>query len=165
MDSLRDMEVRGLGSTGVRDTGLHLQAERSDAEGEDFGNLAEWAGCDAASLRGRGFGVEGTIGNVLWDYMCQDPRHEPEDWADFLHKKRDNEARHHRAGHDELTSAIYSNPAPVSPSGLTTTMPSQSYPQPLPHHWHQAYEAASPISQPPTFAFAAEYLGWFGPPR
>ncbi len=64
--------------------------------------------------------------NIRWHYMCQDPRHEPEDWANFLRRKRDNETQHHRASANELTSAIYSNPAPVSPSGLTTTMPSQS---------------------------------------
>ncbi|PBK62450.1 hypothetical protein ARMSODRAFT_605594 [Armillaria solidipes] len=93
--------------------------------------------------------------------MHQDPHREPENWADFLRSKRDNETRHHRASRDELTNAIYSNTAPVSPSGLTTTMPSQSY---LPHHWHQAYEATSPALQPPTLTFAAGYPGWFVPP-
>ncbi len=66
----------------------------------------------------------------------------PEDWADFLRRKRDEETWNHRAGRDELTSAIYSNPAPVSPSGLTTTMPSQSYPQPQPHYWHPGIQSS-----------------------
>ncbi|SJL13986.1 uncharacterized protein ARMOST_17438 [Armillaria ostoyae] len=102
--------------------------------------------------------------NIRWHHMRQDPHREPEDWADFLRSKRDNEVQHHRAGRDEPSDNIYVNMSPVSPSGLTTTMPSLSYPPPQPHHWHQAYEAASPTSQPPTFAFAAGYPDWFGPP-
>ncbi|KAK0209514.1 hypothetical protein IW262DRAFT_1302230 [Armillaria fumosa] len=85
--------------------------------------------------------------------------------ADFLHRKRDDQAQHHRARCDEPTNTIYINMAPVGPSGLTMTVPRQSYPPLRPVHWHQAYEAASPTSQPPTPAFAAGYPGWFGPPR
>ncbi len=102
--------------------------------------------------------------NIRWHRMRQDPHHEPEDWADFLHRKRDNEARHHRASRDEPTNDIYDNMPSASPLGLTMTMPSQSYPPLQPHHKLQRYQAASPTSQPPTLAFAPGYLGWFGPP-
>ncbi|SJL13969.1 uncharacterized protein ARMOST_17421 [Armillaria ostoyae] len=102
--------------------------------------------------------------NVPWHYMCQDPHHELEDCVDFLHSKRDNEVQHHRASRDEPANSIYVNMSPVGPSGLTTTMPSQSYPPPQPHYWDQAHGATSPTSQPPTLAFAAGYSGWFGPP-
>ncbi|KAK0221166.1 hypothetical protein EDD85DRAFT_1028387 [Armillaria nabsnona] len=102
--------------------------------------------------------------NIRWHRIRQDPHHEPEDWADFLHRKRDNEAQHHHASHDEPTNDIYDNMPSANPSGLMTTMPSQSYPPLQPHHQLQRYQAASPTSQPPTLAFAAGYLGWFGPP-
>ncbi|PBK62477.1 hypothetical protein ARMSODRAFT_980741 [Armillaria solidipes] len=102
--------------------------------------------------------------NIRRHYVRQDPHHEPEDWVDFLRRKRDEEAQHHHASRDESANSIYVNMSPVGPSGLTTTMPSQSNRPPQPHHWHQAYQAASPTSQPSTLAFAAGYLGWFGPP-
>ncbi|PBK90424.1 hypothetical protein ARMGADRAFT_1166856 [Armillaria gallica] len=46
--------------------------------------------------------------------------------------QRDDEARYHRAGRDEPTKDIYNNMPSASPSGLTTMMPSQSYPTSLP---------------------------------
>ncbi|SJL13959.1 uncharacterized protein ARMOST_17411 [Armillaria ostoyae] len=102
--------------------------------------------------------------NIRWHRMRQDPHHEPEDWADFIRRKRDDEAQHHRASRDEPNNVIYDHMSPVGPSGLTTTMPSQSNPPPQSHHRHQAYEATSPTLQPPTFAFAAGYSDWFVPP-
>ncbi|PBK62453.1 hypothetical protein ARMSODRAFT_964143 [Armillaria solidipes] len=102
--------------------------------------------------------------NIRWHRMRQDPHREPEDRVDFLRSKRDNETQHHRAGRDEPTDYTYIHMSPVSTSGLTTMTPSQSYPPPQSDRWHQAYEAASPMSQPPTLAFAAGYSGWFGPP-
>ncbi|PBK90497.1 hypothetical protein ARMGADRAFT_1032504 [Armillaria gallica] len=102
--------------------------------------------------------------NIHWHRMCQDPHHELEDWAEFLHRKKDDKAQHHRASHDEPANSIYVNMSPAGPSGLTTTMPSLSYPPPPPHHWHQAYEGASLTSQPPTLAYTPGYSGWFGPP-
>ncbi|KAK0468877.1 hypothetical protein IW261DRAFT_1013936 [Armillaria novae-zelandiae] len=102
--------------------------------------------------------------NVHWHQMRQNLQHKPKNWADFLCRKGDEEAQHHRTSHDRLTNTIYTNTAPVGPSGLTTIMPNQSYPPPQPVHWHQAYEAVSPTSQRAMSAFAAGSSGGFGPP-
>ncbi|KAK0481135.1 hypothetical protein EDD18DRAFT_1468249 [Armillaria luteobubalina] len=64
--------------------------------------------------------------NVRWHQMRQDPHHDPEDWADFQRRKRDDKAQHHRAGRDEPINSIYGNMPSVGPSGSTTTTPSRS---------------------------------------
>ncbi len=80
--------------------------------------------------------------------MCQDPRHEPEDWADFLRRKRDNETQHQRDSRNDLTSAIYSSQPigvddddvkPVITSASASASPS-------------ARDASSTISNITTFA-------------
>ncbi|PBK62484.1 hypothetical protein ARMSODRAFT_964166 [Armillaria solidipes] len=58
---------------------------------------------------------------------------------------------------------IYDNTASVSPSGLMTTMPSQSYPLLQPHHWHEAHTATSPTLQPPLLALDAVYPSVLAP--
>ncbi|PBK62490.1 hypothetical protein ARMSODRAFT_964170, partial [Armillaria solidipes] len=74
-----------------------------------------------------------------------------------LRSKRDNRTQHHRASRDEPKNTIYDNTASISPSGLTTTTPSQSYPPPQFHHQLEAYPLASPTSQPPTLVLPAGY--------
>ncbi|KAK0474270.1 hypothetical protein IW261DRAFT_1596048 [Armillaria novae-zelandiae] len=59
---------------------------------------------------------------------------EADDWEDFLRSKRGDRTQHHRARRDELPNNIYTNMSPVSPSGLTTMMPGQSYPPPRAVH-------------------------------
>ncbi|KAK0196254.1 hypothetical protein F5146DRAFT_1133750 [Armillaria mellea] len=93
--------------------------------------------------------------SISWHYMRQDPCHEPEDCMDFLRWKDDDEAQHHHACRDGRNNHIYNHMSLVGPSGLTMTMPSRPNPLPQSHHWHEAYEATSPASQPPTRAFAA----------
>ncbi|KAK0209532.1 hypothetical protein IW262DRAFT_1302243 [Armillaria fumosa] len=66
--------------------------------------------------------------------------------ADFLSRKRDDQAQHHRARHNEPPPNVYNHMLLVGPSGLMMTMPGQPYPPPQFHHWYQAYEAASPTS-------------------
>ncbi|KAK0209506.1 hypothetical protein IW262DRAFT_1302222 [Armillaria fumosa] len=144
------------------------------------------AGCSAPCLRRRGFErvttrrsqipvaqsyaplsryddkKASTERNVPRHYMRQDPHHELEDCAYFLHRRRQDEAQHYRISCDEPSSSTYINMSPVGPSGLMTTAPSQPYPPPESHHRHPAYEAAFPTSQPlnPTFAFAVGYSDW-----
>ncbi len=83
---------------------------------------------------------------ILWRMVQHDPYTEPDDWEDFLRSKRDKMAQNHRARRDEPTNTIYNNIATVSPSGLTTTMPSQLYPLLQPHHWHRACPATSNVA-------------------
>ncbi|KAK0209504.1 hypothetical protein IW262DRAFT_1468758 [Armillaria fumosa] len=68
--------------------------------------------------------------NILWRLVHHDPYTEPYDCEEFMRRKRDNRTQNHRASRDEPTKAIYDNTTSVSPSGLTSTMPGQSYPQP-----------------------------------
>ncbi len=104
--------------------------------------------------------------NVRWHQMRQDSYHEPEDWADFLRSKRDNEIQYHRAGRDKPTDNTYVNMSPVGLSGLTTTMPSLSYPPPPPYHQLQRYQAAFPMQPPSFLALRTVYqTSWFEPPR
>ncbi|PBK62446.1 hypothetical protein ARMSODRAFT_964140 [Armillaria solidipes] len=74
-----------------------------------------------------------------------------------MRSKRDDRTQHHCASRDEQRNTTYDNTASISPSGLTTTMPSQSYPPPQSHHQRQAYPPASPTSQPPTLVLPAGY--------
>ncbi|PBK90528.1 hypothetical protein ARMGADRAFT_299518 [Armillaria gallica] len=94
---------------------------------------------------------------ILWRLVHHDPCTKPDDWADFLCSKRDNRTQHHRASCNELANTIYDNMASIGPSGLTTTMPSQSSPLLRPHHQLQTYQPVSPTSQPPTLVLPAGY--------
>ncbi|KAK0209554.1 hypothetical protein IW262DRAFT_1468812 [Armillaria fumosa] len=100
--------------------------------------------------------------NIRWHQMREHPHHEPENCTDFQRRKRDDKAQHHRARRDGPTNDTYGNTPSAGPSGLTTRMLSRPNPLPESHHWHQAYEAASPD---PTLALAARDPRWFEPPH
>ncbi|PBK62487.1 hypothetical protein ARMSODRAFT_1024898 [Armillaria solidipes] len=100
---------------------------------------------------------------ILWRLVHHDPYTEPDDWEDFMRSKRDNRTQRHRASRDEPTNHVYSNTASVSPSGLTTTMPSQSYPPPQPHYWNRMHSVPSPTLQPPLLVLDAGYPGVLAP--
>ncbi|KAK0471638.1 hypothetical protein IW261DRAFT_1425066 [Armillaria novae-zelandiae] len=86
--------------------------------------------------------------NVRSHQMRQDPCHEPEDWDDVLHRKRDDEAQHHRASHDRQTNNIYGNMPLAGPSRLTTTMPNRPNPPLQPYHQLQKCPGTSPTRRP-----------------
>ncbi|KAK0481139.1 hypothetical protein EDD18DRAFT_1113134 [Armillaria luteobubalina] len=102
--------------------------------------------------------------NILWRLVHHDPYTEPYDSEDFMRGRRDHETRNYRASRDEPTKAIYNNTTSVGPSGLTSTMPGQSYPQPQPRQQLQAYTPAPPTSQLPTLGLPAGYPRSFDGP-
>ncbi|KAK0221145.1 hypothetical protein EDD85DRAFT_862034, partial [Armillaria nabsnona] len=63
---------------------------------------------------------------ILWRLTHHDPYTEPDDWENFIQGKKNERTQNHRASRDKPTNTIYDNTASISPSGLTTTMPSQS---------------------------------------
>ncbi|KAK0196273.1 hypothetical protein F5146DRAFT_321573 [Armillaria mellea] len=91
--------------------------------------------------------------NILRRLRDRDPSTEPDDLEDLQRSKRGERTQHHRASRDEPRNPIHDSMASVDPSGLTTTMPRQSYPPPRSHH--QAYPQASPALQPPTLGLPA----------
>ncbi|PBK90506.1 hypothetical protein ARMGADRAFT_1082754 [Armillaria gallica] len=99
---------------------------------------------------------------ILWRLVQHDLYIKPDNWEDFLRSKRDKMTQNHRAGRDEPTNTIYDNTASVSPSGLTTTMPSQLNPLPQ-HHCHGARPATSPMLRPPLLTLDAVYPGTLAP--
>ncbi|KAK0467474.1 hypothetical protein IW261DRAFT_1426571 [Armillaria novae-zelandiae] len=76
--------------------------------------------------------------SILWRLVPHDPYTEPDDCEDFMHAKRDHETRNHRASRDEPTNDTYNNIPSAGPSGLTRTMPGQSYPPRRRRYWHKA---------------------------
>ncbi|KAK0435117.1 uncharacterized protein EV420DRAFT_1653414 [Desarmillaria tabescens] len=101
---------------------------------------------------------------VVWRsvQLQHDPHTEPDDWEDFMRSRRDEETRNRPASRDEITNNVYNNMSPVSPSGLAATMPNLP---PQLHHWHEAFQAASPTLQPPFSILDARYPYGFAPSR
>ncbi|KAK0446966.1 uncharacterized protein EV420DRAFT_1714433 [Desarmillaria tabescens] len=101
---------------------------------------------------------------VFWRrvQLQHDPHTEPDDWEDFMRSRRDEKTQNCRASRDRQTNTIYDNMASVSPSGLTTTTPNLS---PQPHHWHEAFQAASPTLYPPFSILDTGYSVGFLLPR
>ncbi|KAK0493430.1 hypothetical protein EDD18DRAFT_1333789 [Armillaria luteobubalina] len=95
--------------------------------------------------------------NILWHLVHHDPYTEPYDCGDFMRAKINHRTQNHRASHDEPMNAIHDNTTSVSPSGLTSTMPGQSYPQPQSHQQLQAYPPAPPTSQSATLGLPEGY--------
>ncbi|KAK0209534.1 hypothetical protein IW262DRAFT_1302245 [Armillaria fumosa] len=95
--------------------------------------------------------------NIVWRLVHHDPYTEPYDCEDFMHGKRDKRIQNHHASRDEPTNDIYNNTPSAGPSGLTTMMPSQPYPQPQSLQHLQAYTPAPPTSQSATLGLSAGY--------
>ncbi len=86
---------------------------------------------------------------ILWRLVYHGPCTEP------YNKRDDSRTQHHQSRWTD--KAIYNNTTSVSPSGMTTTTPSQSYHPPQSHHQLQVYPPAFPTSQSPTLVLPAGY--------